>query len=155
MGLLALAQRSQRLVQIAGDAHQTLSLAAVGIQQHQRRPGFDAEAAPGFPVLVEQDRRTHTMSAQLFQRALRHALAVETRHLHHDQLQPAGTTCLPVRKLGQALGAPHRTGVDERQHQRTAAMLLQCGWPGIEPSGKFRQFLGELGIHAVIMPKRD
>ncbi len=152
---LAFAQGSQGLVQIAGDAHQALPLAAVGIQQHQRGPGFDTEATPGFPVLVEQDRRTHAVSAQLFKRALRQAFAVETRHLHHDHLEPARAARLPVGKLGQAFCAPHRAGVDERQHQRTPAMLLQGGGPGIEPGGKFRQFLGELGVHAVIMPKRD
>lgn len=123
--LLAFAQGDQRLVEIAGHADQALTLAAVGIEQHQCRPGFNAETAPGLPVPVEQDGRTDAMAAQLFERALRLAFAVEARHLHHDHLQPAGAARLELRQLGLAFGAPHRAGIDECQHQRPPAMLLQ------------------------------
>ncbi|MNV05524.1 hypothetical protein D3C71_958650 [compost metagenome] len=151
--LLALTEPVEGALQLAGGAYQALLLDAPGVQQHQRRPRLHVELPPRIPVRIQHDGRAHALPAQQLQRLLRFTLELETRHLNDHQMQPPGIAGLPARHLGDTLHAPDRGAVDESQHHRSPAQLLQGGRCRVEPDAGLGQFHRAFFVHVGIMPE--
>ncbi|MDQ1132520.1 hypothetical protein QE386_001115 [Pseudoxanthomonas winnipegensis] len=136
-----LAQRGELVFQRAdtGRADDVVDHHALRVDQHDGRPGLDAEALPGVPVQIVRDRETDPEAAQALERGLRIAVHVETRHGDHPHLQARAEAALQQRQIGQPLQAPARGRVDEGQRHRAATQRLQRGRRGVEPQQTVRE----------------
>ena len=144
-----IAQRRQRSFQFGHriQAGHPFADLAVGVDQQHRRPGLDAEALPGLPVDVMQDREGHALPAQLFQHVLRIALAVEARHVHGQRLQASRITGVQLGHVAQPLPRPGRGRIDEDQRHHPSTLLMQRAGGSVEPLQVAGEFGGGISAH--------